>query len=90
LKNNPTAISIESIHLYVSNPFNQVRHNIRITSQTDQFTSDYDAIEEHFKNRIYPEPVMNQAIAKAAGLIKTEAFQPATTVGLTLLFCVHL
>ena len=59
-------------------PFSQAKRYRRITSNKDQFTSDCNNIREHFKNRNYPDSVVDQAIAKAAQLSTDEALQPTT------------
>jgi len=59
-------------------PFSQAKRYRRLTSNKDQFIIDCDNIREHFKNRIYPDSLVDQAEAKAAQLSTHEALQPTT------------
>ena len=65
-------------------PFSQAKRYRRITSKKDQFINDCNYIREHFKNRNYPDSVVDQAIAKAAQLSTDEALQPTTKMTLML------
>ena len=59
-------------------PFSQAKRYRRITTNTDQFHQDCKNIQQHFKDRNYPEELIDKAISKAASLSRDDALKSVT------------
>jgi hypothetical protein len=56
-------------------PYSQAKRYRRITSDNEMFIADCDRIRQHFKDRNYPDDIVNHAISKASSLTQQEALR---------------